>query len=88
MKTPKMQATGKTFKQTVVIKTKSEFAPDLEILAEEILAVAEAFRKIERSRLKRQTILILLRAACPSVNMGQIEQVLDACAAMDKKYLK
>lgn len=78
----------KTTTQTITVRVDKENAPDLEILAQDICAVANAFKKIEGSRLHRRVILLLLRDMCPSVSLGDIHRILDAAPKLQETYIK
>lgn len=61
--------------------------PNLDVIADEIMSIASAMRAFGASRLKRGTILTLLKEAT-GVSKTQIEKVLDAAARLDDLYLK
>lgn len=61
--------------------------PNLDIIADEITQIAEAMRSFTESRLKRETIFILIKDAT-GISKAEIARVLNAAAALDKLYLK
>lgn len=73
-------------KMTIVPDTE-----DLEILASSIVAVAEGARRLKASRLKDRAILLLIRDSIPGtmkIALSDIQNVLDAAANLDVKFLK
>lgn len=58
-----------------------------EELAADIQKLAQAFCVLDRSRLKRRTILLLM-ADSSGLPMTKVGKVLDAAASLDKTFLK
>ena len=52
-----------------------------------IQEVAAAFKKIKDSKLKERVILLLIKDAT-GLGLSEIEQVINAAAHLDKRYLK
>lgn len=61
--------------------------PDLDIIADEIIKIAEAMRSFSASRLKRETILLLIKSST-GISKDQIARVLNAAEALNENYLK
>jgi hypothetical protein len=62
-------------------------ADNLEALADHIAALSEIGKMIQKSRLKKQTIMLLLKSAT-RVDLQDIEKILDALPELEKKFLK
>lgn len=68
---------------------RDEKAPEtMELIAAEIIAVSNAFEKLQKGPLNGRAIHLLLKGMLPSVAMQDIKAVLDAAADLKKYYLK
>lgn len=75
----------KTKAQTNVIHDEVEIPT--EILAQAIVDLSAAGRALLNSRLKKRTLMLLLKDAS-GVSLHQIEKILDALPQLEKEYLK
>lgn len=63
--------------------------PPVEEVAQAIVDIAAAVKKMNSSRLKREAVVILIQAQCGAhATRVQIRTVLDALDKMDKVWLK
>jgi hypothetical protein len=74
-------------KQTITVKTDEQNPEPLELIAQSIIEVAEAFQKINNSRLKRRAILVLLKDIT-GLGMREIELILDTAPELKDYYTK
>lgn len=73
----------------VTVKQNEEKPIEKEILAESIVRISDAFRKLQASGLNRRAIVVLLRDRCGSrVSMTEIETVLDALSELKQRYCR
>lgn len=79
--------TKKAKTQTITVKANSENPEPLEVLAKSIIDVADAFKKINNSQLKRRTVIILLQDMT-GISQTQIGKILDAAPLLKETYLK
>lgn len=74
--------------KTITVKVNEDNPEPLEILAQSIIDVSDAAKKMLSGRLKRSTIIILIQHACGNrVTRQQIEDVLDNTASLKDIYL-
>lgn len=76
---------------TKIKVTQKENTPEIatEITAQAIEKISEAMQKLLAGRLKRDTLLALIKYNCPSwVGKREIEEVLISIETLDKKLLK
>lgn len=63
--------------------------PPVEEVAQAIVDISAAVKKMNSTRLRRDAVVILLHAQCGSaVNRSQIRMVLNALDSMDREWLK
>lgn len=77
-------------KQVSVVTKASEIGepgPATEVIAESIVQIGEAMRKLEGSRLNRRALIVLLQDVT-KLSRGHIENVLDSLGALERIYLK
>jgi len=74
-------------KQTVTIKTDEENPEPIELIAQAIIDLSDAFKKIESSRLTKRAIILLIKDRC-YVNMKDIEIILDIAPKLKDYYIK
>lgn len=79
--------TKKASTQTITVKVKEENPEPLELIAQSIIDLAEAFKKIETSPLKRHTIVLLLKDRT-GLSQRDINAVLDAAPKLADYYTK
>jgi len=61
----------------------------LDKIAEEIVRVSEAFKVINRSRLTKRAIMLLIRdSTSPQIGLNDIEVVLSSAASLAERYIK
>lgn len=74
--------------KTIKVKVDQANPEPLEILAQSIIDVSDAAKKMLSGRLKKSTIVLLLQNACGNrVTRSQIEDVLDNAAKLKYLYL-
>lgn len=73
--------------QTITVNVNQENAPDLDLLADQIIEVSQAFKKIVNSKLKERTVLLLLQDAT-GVPMGTIKKILEAGPKLALNYTR
>lgn len=79
----------KTKDQKVTIKVNEEAPETLEIIADSIIRVADAFEKIKRGRLSQRALIILIKDACGSaVNFSEIEIILNTIPKLKDKFIR
>lgn len=72
----------------ITVKVDEANPEPIEILAQSIIDVSEAAKKMLSGRLKKYTIVLLLQNACGNrVTRSQIEEVLDNAAKLKDLYL-
>ncbi len=76
--------------KTITVKSNEENPEPLEVIAQSIIDVSEAFKKVASSRLKKRVIVLLLFDMLKSrgVGINQIELVLDAAPLLESYYIK
>lgn len=75
--------------QTINIKTNEENPETVELIAESIIKISDAFEKIKNSRLTERAIHLLIKDAIGgSIGITTIKTVLDASANLKKHYIK
>lgn len=74
----------------ITIKTKEENPEPIELIADSIIQISEAFRKISNSRLQKRTIVLLLHDAIGPTKIGkkEIELVLEHAPMLAEYFLK
>lgn len=82
-----MATQPKNNKQTITVKTNEENPEPLEIIAESIIEISQAVKKINQSRVDRKVVLLLIKHQT-GISFSQIEKVLDAAANLEKHYIK
>ena len=79
----------KTKDQKVTIKVNKDAPETLEIIADSIIRVADAFEKIKNGRLAQRALLVLIKDLCGSaVTMYQIELILDTIPKLKQKFIR
>lgn len=73
--------------QNIKVNVNEANAPDLDLLANSIIEIADAFRKIQNSKLTERAILVLLQDYT-GLPKGQIKTILDAVPRIAKYYTK
>lgn len=73
--------------QTVKIKSNEENPEPIEIIAQSVIEIAQAFKKIEASKLSRRAIVLLINDKC-SCGISAINEVLDVIPKLEKFYIK
>jgi hypothetical protein len=76
--------------QTITVKTNEENPEPMELIANSIIEISDAFKKLGNSRLKKRVIVLLLFDMLKSrgVGINQIECVLDAAPMLEAYYIK
>lgn len=75
-------------KQTITIKSNEENPEPLELIAQSIIKVSEAFAKISTSRLKQRVIVLLIRDMNASLKISDIEAVLNTVPKLKDHFIK
>lgn len=87
----------KTAQKTITVKTDEENPEAIEIIADAIIKIADAFDRIEKSKLSRRALILLIQDNCEHVGQGfrkkpiargDIEKVLDSIQSLKKAYIK
>lgn len=81
-------ANKKTTNQTITVKVNEENPEPLEVIAQSIIEVAEAFKKIQNSRLSKRVIVLLIKDMTRNIGINEIEAILDAVPKLESYYLK
>lgn len=76
--------------QTIKVKTNEENPEPIELIAQSIINISEAFEKINSSPLKRRAIVLLLQDAIGPSKIGknEIEAILDHAPKLKDYYIK
>lgn len=76
--------------KTITVKVDEENPPSVEILAQAIIDVSDAFEKINNSRLSRKAIVLLIQDAIgrDRITQAAIADVLDNAARLKTLYIK
>lgn len=77
----------KNIKQTVHIKTNEENPEPMELVAQGIIDIANAFEKMQAGRLKQRAILLLIRDQTGQ-SLSDIQRVLDVIPKLKDIYTK
>lgn len=77
----------KQFPLEIKVQQNVENPEPVEVIARAVIDVAEAFKKISAGRLKRHTIVVLIKDQT-GLSQRDINQVLDACENLAKEYTK
>lgn len=77
-------------KEKITVKLDDLNPEPIELIAKSIIDVAEAFQKINNSKLKKRAIVLLLQDSIGSTNITrtQIELVLEHAPKLKDIYLK
>lgn len=75
-------------KQTITIKSNEENPEPIELIAQSIIEISEAFKKIENSRLSKRAIILLIKDRCNGIGMTEIETILDVVPKLKDYYIK
>lgn len=80
---------SKSRPQPPIIKNDEDKPIPVEIIAQAIIDVAAAAKKLKESKLKERAILLLIQDSIEgSCALGTIRAVLDSAANLDKRYIK
>lgn len=74
--------------QTVKILSDQENPEPLEVIAESIIQIADAFTKLNNSKVKQRVIVLLIKDHCRNISVSDIEQILDTIPKLKSLYLK
>lgn len=74
-------------KQTITVKTDEENPQPVEIIAQSIIDISNAFQKINESRLNRRALVLLIRDQT-NLGMNEINLVLNIVPKLKDIYLK
>lgn len=83
--------------QKVTVKTNEENPEPVEIIADAIIKISEAFESMKNSRLTQRALLLLIQDNCGMVGgrhnkkkptAKQIQEVLDSVTSLKKAYIK
>lgn len=75
-------------KQTVTINTNEETPEPMELIAQSIIDVSVAFEKIQKSRLSKRAIVLLIKDCHKDLSIFDIERILDIVPKLKDVYLK
>lgn len=72
-----------------VVQKSNEPEVATEVIAQAIIEISEAMKKLKNSRLKERAIIILIKRACPSwVTEVQVKAVLTGIADLEKEFIR
>lgn len=74
-------------KQEVKIKKDEQNPEPIELIADSIIQISSAFKKMRDSRLKERAIILLIKDKC-NLGISEIQQVLQIAANLDIYYIK
>jgi len=74
-------------KQTVQIKTSEENPEPMELVAQSIIDIAQAFEKIQNGRLAQRAVILLLHDAT-GIGKGDIKTILDVAPKLKDIYTR
>lgn len=79
-----------TQKPEVKIKQNEQNPEPIELIAQAIIDISMAFKKIENSPLKKRALTLLIQDACPgkNISMSAIETILNTIPELEKYYIK
>lgn len=82
--------TKKAKTQTITVKTNLENPEPVELIAQSVIDVSDAFKRIAQNGLQKRAIILLIHDIVKNkgVNMTQIEAVLDAAPKLESYYIK
>lgn len=81
----------------VIVKQTEEAPVSMEIMAESIVAISNAAKKMRSSKLTDKALFILIQNACPAVGfsykkakpgIAEIRGVFEGIANLEKEYIK
>lgn len=78
----------KTKPQTVTVKRNEEKPEPVEVIAQAIIDVSAAFKKVNSSRLEKRAIILLIKDMNPNLTIGDINSVLYNAAKLEETYIK
>lgn len=82
---------------TITVKTDEENPESVEIIADSIIKISDAFERIEKGKLSRRALILLIQYNCEQVgrgyrkkpiSQGDVEKVLDSIATLKRAYIK
>lgn len=74
--------------QTIKVQSNEENPEPLEVIADSIIKVADAFDKIASSKLKLRAVIVLIKDVHRDLAVGDIEKVLTCAPLLRKHFLK
>lgn len=83
--------------KTITVKTDEENPEPVEIIADALIKISEAFDKMKSSQLTKRALLLLIHDNCGMAGntyrrkkptLAQIEEVLDSVETLKKAYIK
>ena len=79
--------TKQKYPLTVTVKNDSETPAAIEVIAQSVIDVSEAMKKIRSGKLTDRALILLIQDTC-GVNQSDIKRVLDACEVLGHRYTK
>lgn len=83
--------------KTINVKTDEENPESVEIIADSIIKIADSFERIQKGRLQRRALVLLIQDNCEQIGSGyrkkpisirDVEKVLDSIETLKKAYIK
>lgn len=83
--------------KTITVVTEEENPVAVELVAEAIISIADSFKKMNESRLKRRALILLIKDNCgqvggrfnkSSIGTREIEEVLNSIESLKQAYIK
>lgn len=72
----------------IILKHNPEKPIPTEIIADNIVHISQAMKKIDEGRLSRRAIILLIKDQAPSCAIGAIEEVLRALRDLERIYVR
>lgn len=74
--------------QTITVKSNEENPEPVELIAQAVIDIAAAFKRLENSRVKKRVIVLLLKDMTHGIGITEIETILDAVPKLETYFLK
>lgn len=78
----------KSATQTVTIKSEEENAPPYELIAESIIKISNAFDEMNKSKLQKRVVELLIKDQYPDMKIIDIRNILHIVPKLKDIYLK
>lgn len=75
-------------KQTITVKSSEENPEPIELIAQSIIDISDAWKKIENGRLAKRAIVLLIKDRCVGIGITEIETILNVVPKLKDFYIK